>query len=192
MFCKKRKLTTTTVRHLRSIPSPTHQKKINLIAFLLCGMPFAFSVLLKLVDDKEHKGGFVNSILVGIQTFCFSLEYPTFPNMINLLYCVLCQRCYSFIGSLTQEIRNMSPTGFGPSKQIYILRRKAKVDGVLNNIQKIFSVPIFFFMLIANLLSCGIVVAWILQYNLKEYSSHMIIRSVFFSINSFGSLTAVL
>ncbi|GIY58119.1 uncharacterized protein CDAR_431811 [Caerostris darwini] len=111
--------------------------------------------------------------------------------MVALLYCVLCQRCYSFINSLTQEVQNMSPMGFGPSKQIYILRRKAIMDGVLNNIQNIFSVPIFF-MLIANLLSCGTVVVWILQFNFEEYRLYMVIGSVLFAINSFSSMTAVL
>ncbi|GIY58120.1 uncharacterized protein CDAR_431821 [Caerostris darwini] len=191
MLCK-RKLTTTTLRQLRSIPSPTHQKKINLIVFLLCCMPFTFSISLTHATDKEYKDDFViKSILMGMKMFCYSLEHPTFTNMVALLYCVLCQRCYSFIGSLTQEVQNMSPMGFGPSKQISILRRKAMVDCVLNNIQNIFSVPIFF-MLIANLLSCGIVIIWTLQYNFEEYRLYMAVRSVFFAINSFGSMAAVL
>ncbi|GIY31007.1 uncharacterized protein CDAR_273631 [Caerostris darwini] len=191
MFCK-RKFTTATLRQLRSISSPTHQKNINFIAFLLCCMPFAFSISVISASDKEHKDKFtIKSILMAIKMFFYCLQYPIFPNMVALLYCVLCQRCYSFIGSLTQEVRNMSPMVFGPSQQIYILRRKAKVDGVLNNIQNVFSVPIFF-MLIANLSSCAIVVAWILEYSLKEYQSFMIIGTVFFVINSFSSMTAVL
>ncbi|GIY86535.1 uncharacterized protein CEXT_657851 [Caerostris extrusa] len=109
MLCK-RKLTTTTLRQLRSMPTHTHQKKINLIAFLLCCMPFAFSVSLTLAEENKHKDDFVSNFLMGIQMFCFSLEHPTLTNMVALLYCVLCQRCYSFIGSLTQEVRNMSPT----------------------------------------------------------------------------------
>ncbi|GIY86537.1 hypothetical protein CEXT_657871 [Caerostris extrusa] len=89
MLCK-RKLTTTTLRQLRSIPSPTHQKKINLIVFC-CVACHLLSISLTHATDKEYKDDFViKSILMGMKMFCYSLEHPTFTNMVGFFYCTAC------------------------------------------------------------------------------------------------------
>ncbi|GBL65294.1 hypothetical protein AVEN_218596-1 [Araneus ventricosus] len=75
--------------------------------------------------------------------------------------------------------------------QFDILKSKAMVDDVLKNIQNAFSLPSLF-IIIANLLSCGIVIAWFLSYDFENFEYYMIIRSVFTGVNSFGCLIYVI
>ncbi|GIY16930.1 uncharacterized protein CEXT_30721 [Caerostris extrusa] len=152
MFCK-RKLTTTTLRQLRSIPSSTHQKKINLIAFscVACRLLFQFQLYLQVI--KNTKGN-------------------------------------SQSGPHTRSSEYVS-TGFWTKPADLYPATQSKGGWCLEqHSESLLRSNIFMF--IANLSSCGIVVAWILEYSLKEYQSFMIIGTVFFVINSFSSMTAVL
>ncbi|GBN44804.1 hypothetical protein AVEN_124162-1 [Araneus ventricosus] len=79
------------------------------------------------------------------------------------------------IRNLTDSFLQISPKVFGTSKQIYILRRKARIDDALENLQRTFSMPAFF-IIVANFLSCGTVIGWFLFVDLSQYQFDVIIR----------------
>ncbi|GFW19031.1 uncharacterized protein TNCV_165441 [Trichonephila clavipes] len=85
----------------------------------------------------------------------------------------------------------MSPENFGPSRQMDILRRKAKIDGVIHDIQHIFSVPSFFTTGV-DFLMCGSMIGWILQVGLSMLPPYAIVEIVFYFITDFISLISVL
>ncbi|GIY28154.1 uncharacterized protein CDAR_219121 [Caerostris darwini] len=110
------------------------------------------------------------------------------PCLVTLLYCSLCFRCSKFINNLTNEIENISPQQFGPCVQFDILKRKSKVDDVLEDLENIFSKPSLFLIML-NFVTCVyhlgtmLVVSWGYR--------HIIIESLFYSVVHFICVTAV-
>ncbi|GFU71859.1 uncharacterized protein TNCV_1628001 [Trichonephila clavipes] len=66
----------------------------------------------------------------------------------------MCLRSCALIKQLTEEILRCPVETFKTSKQFEILRRKAKIDEILNCIEDVFSIPSFL-ILVANLFLCS-------------------------------------
>ncbi|GFS79151.1 uncharacterized protein NPIL_361701 [Nephila pilipes] len=114
--------------------------------------------------------------------------YPTFPCLIALLYCIACLRCSRSMKSLSQVINRFTPEAFGTSEQLSILRHKAKIDDVLDDVQEVFSVPSLF-LILANFSSCCRIFGWsVLDFQCDRH----IIRILFFAIVSFTCLSGIL
>ncbi|GFX84389.1 uncharacterized protein TNCV_4134991 [Trichonephila clavipes] len=71
-----------------------------------------------------------------------------------------------------------SPEEFGPSEQIEILRQKAKIDDIIEELQDIFSLPSFF-VIVSNIFVCSSILGIILT---GIYSGMVIVTAVFFCI----------
>ncbi|GFU22216.1 uncharacterized protein NPIL_455691 [Nephila pilipes] len=167
-----------------------------LITFAL---PIMYSITTTLVSDKtstskfyaygyEFKSIKTQIIVISMKTFLMFLIHSTFPFLIAILFCILCLSCSSSFNCLTQKVLQYPPEEFGPKEQIDVLKQKAKIDDILDNIQDIFSLPSFL-VIMTNLLSCCIV----LGMNLNDINSKARITSVlFFGIPNLVSLIAVL
>ncbi|GFU47401.1 uncharacterized protein NPIL_82471 [Nephila pilipes] len=110
-----------------------------------------------------------------MKTFLLFLIHSTFPFLIAILFCNLCLSCVSCFNCLTGKVLQYRPEEFGPSEQIDILKRKAKIDDILDNMQNIFSLPSFL-VIMTNLLTCCIV----LGKNLNSSNSKSLVISVLF------------
>ncbi|GBN62942.1 hypothetical protein AVEN_135741-1 [Araneus ventricosus] len=202
MRCRRR-LLSTTLRKVSRISAPSCGKKGNFLTFLLCCFPIAYSASITLTTPDrrfgarfeaygyETQSAFAQILIISIKSFLYFLVHPTFSNLLSFLYCILCNRCCSMIRNLTDYVLQISPKDFGTSKQIYILRRKARIDDALENLQRTFSMPAFF-IIVANFLSCGSVIGWFLFVDLSQYQCDVIIESAFYGASSFSCLTAVL
>ncbi|GFU32148.1 uncharacterized protein NPIL_201341 [Nephila pilipes] len=158
------------LRKLRSVPAPAHEKIFNFLVLIIIAIPLVytttftiycnkrfFSTLLAYGNKLESRFGQIS--LIWIKTCLEFLIFPTFPLLVSLLYGALCLRCSFFLTLLNKEITEYSTKDFGPEEQRSILRRKAKIDDILDIIQEIFSVPSFFFIL-GYFVSCCRSLAW--------------------------------
>ncbi|GFU33341.1 uncharacterized protein NPIL_173881 [Nephila pilipes] len=94
------------------------------------------------------------------------------------------------MNNLTKEISQASPEEFGPIQQMDVLRRKAKIDDVLKNVQAIFSVPSFFIIAV-NILKCGSVFEILSDIIWEKFILYWHVEVVLHSITSFCCLFIV-
>ncbi|GIY21857.1 uncharacterized protein CDAR_430841 [Caerostris darwini] len=110
------------------------------------------------------------------------------PSLLTLLYCSLSLRCSKFINNLTNEIENISPQEFGPCVQFDILKRKSKVDDILEDLENIFSKPSLFLIML-NFVTCVFHLGIILI--VPSDHRQMVFEAFFNSIVHFICVTAV-
>ncbi|GIY00424.1 uncharacterized protein CDAR_403581 [Caerostris darwini] len=190
----KRKTLTAVLQRMQLNHLPLSKLTINFSIFVILCMP---TIILILRVYLEHSVFWRYSLGQLIEYFVLHLTIPTciffladflLPCLITLLYCSLCFRCSKFINNLTNEIENISPQQFGPCVQFDILKRKSKVDDVLEDLENIFSKPSLFLIML-NFVTCVyhlgtmLVVSWGYR--------HIIIESLFYSVVHFICVTAV-
>ncbi|GFY48345.1 uncharacterized protein TNIN_50521 [Trichonephila inaurata madagascariensis] len=201
MRCNKTHLM-KVLRELDDISSDTSKRKTNYLIIVLCSMPFIYSISIIVVSksndylliypyESEPKNRWVQIIILFLRCLFYFLYYPIFSDLIALFYCTLCLRCCNAIEQLTSDVIRCSPENFGTSTQIKILTQRSKIDNILSGIQNSFSYSSFFIIL-ANILSCGSVLGALLKENLDEIESSTLLIWAFYTTNSFGSLTAIL
>ncbi|GFQ97892.1 uncharacterized protein TNCT_213381 [Trichonephila clavata] len=202
MYCRRNALM-ATLQKLSEISKSSNEKTVNFITILIFCLPAIYSSLQTLVFDDdpwlsrfEAYGYDIEShsamlLLISIKSFFYTVVHPAFTCLVSLLQCVLCQRCSSLISNLTHKVMQVSPEDFGPSRQMDILRRKAKIDDVLHDIQYIFSVSSLFTTGV-NFLMCGSMIGWILHTGLSMLPRYAIVEIVFYFITDFCSLIFVL
>ncbi|GFY47975.1 uncharacterized protein TNIN_479011 [Trichonephila inaurata madagascariensis] len=202
MHCRRKALM-ATLQKLNKILGSSNEKTANVITILIFCLPAVYSILTTLVFEKdswlsrfETYGYVIEShsamlLLISIKSFFYALVHPAFTCLVSLLHCVLCQSCCSLIINLTQKIMQVSPEDFGPSRQMDILRGKAKIDDALHDIQYIFSVSSFFLTGV-NFLMCGSMIGWILHVGHSMLPPYAIVEIVFYFVTDFSSLISVL
>ncbi|GFU71875.1 uncharacterized protein TNCV_1628161 [Trichonephila clavipes] len=136
------------------------RKRANSFAFTLLSTQVLFTILLTIYVIHENPNcysygykisdEYARITFLGMKNFIYVLVYPTFTNSIVLLYGVLCLCLTADIRQLTEEIERCPAELFDASKQLGILKRKAKIDDILGFIEDIFSFPTFT-IIIANL-----------------------------------------
>ncbi|GFT43925.1 uncharacterized protein NPIL_386651 [Nephila pilipes] len=162
---------------LQSVTVPAYERIINVLVLIIIAIPLVYSTTFSINSNKkfistqlaygnelESRSGQIS--LIWIKKCLQFLIFPTFPLLVSLLYSTLCLRCSLFLTILTEDIAKYSPHAFGPEEQRDILRRKAKIDDILDIIQEIFSVPSFFFIL-GYFISCCRALAWSLTHRAK-------------------------
>ncbi|GFR18189.1 uncharacterized protein TNCT_129211 [Trichonephila clavata] len=190
------------IQELENISSNTHKSKINYLVIILCSMPFIYSISTIIVSKSNHylliisfefepKNQWLQNLVLFLRCFFYFLYYPILSDFIALLYCTLCLRCCNAIEQLTLDVIQCAPENFGTSTQIKILTQRDKFDNILSGIQNSFSCSSFFIIL-ANILSCGSILGSLLKGRLDEIQSSTLISWTFYTTNSFGSLTAIL
>ncbi|GFT33493.1 uncharacterized protein NPIL_668871 [Nephila pilipes] len=92
-------------------------------------------------------------VLTMMKRMLYLFIHPSFTQLMALLYCLLCQRCTDSINHLTQKILRICPNEFTQRKQIEVLKRKARIDDIVDAIQDVFSLPSFLFIT-ASLMAC--------------------------------------
>ncbi|GFT10281.1 uncharacterized protein NPIL_699161 [Nephila pilipes] len=198
----KREHLTKVLQKLEDISSDTFKTKTNCLVIILCLMPLLHSILILATSKNNHymlstlygyaaKEQWAQISILFLKSFFSFLAYPIFNNLIALLYCTLCMRCCVVIEQLTSEVWECPPKTFGASTQIRILTRKEKIDDILDRIQNYFSNSSFFIIL-ANILSCFCILGALLKETPGERQINNIISYVFYSTNSFGSITGIL
>ncbi|GFW74077.1 uncharacterized protein TNCV_4176241 [Trichonephila clavipes] len=196
---QKRKLLTATLSKLNGMPP--YDKKINLFAFMLCCMPFVYSVWVTVTSNKRNaarhsaygydiKSVPVQILFVSSKLFLSALLRPGFSNFVALVFCILCQRCCTRIEMLRQEVLQVPPEAFGIPKQIDMIKRKAKIEDILQNIQDIFSLPSFF-LVVENFLSCSAIIGFSLYNGSANSVAHTYAQSFLHTLNSSGCLVLI-
>ncbi|GFT09900.1 uncharacterized protein NPIL_313161 [Nephila pilipes] len=199
---RKRKLLTTTIRRISRIKAFAHGAKINSLVFILCCNPPIYSISMVMTSNitgaaKLYAYGYevehptTQALLVGSQTFLHTIVFPTLTDLVTLLHSTLCLSCYKLITKLTEEVLIIPPEAFGPSKQMDILKRKTRIDNLLEDIQSIFSLPSFF-IIAANFSACGTVIGRFMYYDLENFRGRAITDSMILGINAFVCLICIL
>ncbi|GIY51976.1 uncharacterized protein CDAR_251781 [Caerostris darwini] len=199
----KRKQLTKLLHELQEISLPIHGKKIIFLLIILCCMHISFSITTSISAFKYEvalygyghnlRDTYVYKLLIIIKILLYTLVFPTFLNIVALLYCLICLRIRELMKKLTRELTQCSTETFVILKRAEILKRKSSIDDILDVIQDIFSLPTFI-IVVANLLNCFSVLS---EY-LDNYSMLLsggiskMIECTLYTVNSLGCLIAVL
>ncbi|GFR19941.1 uncharacterized protein TNCT_165131 [Trichonephila clavata] len=178
----------------------THSRRTNLIVLIILSFPFMYSVISALFCNITRESLFfaygyeLKSLTMRVSVVCIKkflsyLFHTTFPSMVTVLFCCLCLRCSFCFNCLTQKVLLYSPDDFGPSEQKEILRQKAKIDDILENLQDIFSIPSVF-VTITHLLSCCSAVG--MSVIGGNYSMTSALKAAFYGIPNLVSLLVLL
>ncbi|GBN94464.1 hypothetical protein AVEN_147356-1 [Araneus ventricosus] len=170
-------------------------------------LPFIFGCLTMvnslLITTKTHEfnptfytygydTGFswVQTVIAFIKVCLFGSVFPTYANMVTLLYCILCFRCSKMLNKLSQEVTECPLELFTPSKRFEVIKEKSKIDEILSLIQDIFSLPTFA-IVVANLFMCFSILSIYLDSRIEE--DEMGIKVFLLNAsNSFGCLVFIL
>ncbi|GFS56943.1 uncharacterized protein NPIL_395681 [Nephila pilipes] len=182
-------------------PSPNSMTS-NAVALLILSLPIIFSVLCAFKSDRRVISRFyayrnevesvtIQIIIISIKKAIQFFFYPIFPCLVSFLYVTICLRCSVFIRDLTNRVIQHSPETFGPSPQIDVLRNKARIDDVLDNIQAVFSFPSFF-VVVSSFLTCCSALGFILMATKDNYSTDAVLVVVFYAITNSTCLMGIL
>ncbi|GFU18464.1 uncharacterized protein NPIL_554651 [Nephila pilipes] len=162
---RKRKHLSLLLIKIGEISTPQHSVKFNIFSILLFIFPSAFTFSLDMIYFEKHAvrniftyGYYIGNptaqaVLTIIKRMLYLFIHPSFTQLMALLYCLLCQRCTDSINHLTEEILRFRPEEFTPQKQIKVLKRKARIDDILDTIQDVFSLTSFL-LITASLMAC--------------------------------------
>ncbi|GFU42474.1 uncharacterized protein NPIL_433961 [Nephila pilipes] len=174
----------------------------NTFVLALSCIPVLFTIFLTIyvidLDSNFYSYGYEISneyariIFLGLKNFIYVLVYPTFTNLIALLYSILCRRSAALIHQLTDEMEHCPAELFVTSKQFDILKRKASIDVILDFIEDVFSFPTFI-IVIANLFMCASVIG-IYLYTSEWYIYRMSLycERIIYFLNSLGCIVIIM
>ncbi|GIX91611.1 uncharacterized protein CEXT_101611 [Caerostris extrusa] len=199
----KRQQLTKLLHELQKISLPVHRKKVNFLLITLFCMHISFSITTSISAFKYEvalygygynlKDVYAYKLIHIIKILLHTLVFPTFLNIVALLYCLICLRIRELMKKLTRELSECSTETFVILKRAEILKRKSRIDDILDVIQDIFSLPSFI-IVVSNLLNCFSVLS---EY-LDNYSMLMsgglskMIECTLYTVNSLGCLITVL
>ncbi|GFR19173.1 uncharacterized protein TNCT_3421 [Trichonephila clavata] len=197
----KRKHTRKLLLSIKEIKYFTGEKTINLLVILFCILPITLAGVV--VSSKKdwndgsaysygyNAGNFLTKIIIFyVKTSLYYLIYPTYSNIVVLLYCTLCLRCCEHFNLLSQEIDQCAPEAFGLPKQLDILKRRAKTKCILITIQDTFSLPVMLIM-IENVIMCGSIIGWFLIRSWDESTRRWKTEAAYYGINAFLSVVSI-
>ncbi|GFQ69478.1 uncharacterized protein TNCT_175131 [Trichonephila clavata] len=149
MYSKRNLLSVT----LHNLGSSFTEKKINFYLTIIFCLPAVLSTFRVIayhdslmsirfeIYGYTIENGWLRIMLLSLKSLLYVLVRPTFTSLVTLCYSILCQHCCSRINFLTEKVLQFSPEEFSPTRQIGILREKAKIDKLLESVQAIFSMP---------------------------------------------------
>ncbi|GFR19935.1 uncharacterized protein TNCT_165111 [Trichonephila clavata] len=203
IYCRRQALM-VVLKKLSKISKSSDEKTVNFITILILCLPAIYSILQAIVfDDNPWFSRFetygydienhtLKILYISTKFFLYALVHPAFTCLVTLLQCVLCQRFCALINDLTQKVMQVSSEDFDSSKQTDILRLKAKIDEIFENLQYVFSVPSFLVTAI-NFLTCGAMIGWLLYVDdLSILPPFAIVEIAFYIVIDFSSLIALL
>ncbi|GFY76005.1 uncharacterized protein TNIN_213421 [Trichonephila inaurata madagascariensis] len=197
---RKQKKLLNVLRRLEILSPNIHKRRTNVIVLIVLSLPFMYSVTGTLVCNITSESQFfaygyelksltMQASAIWIKKFLNNLVHTTFPSLVVVLFCYLCLRFSFCYGYLSQKVLHYSPEEFGPSEQVEILRQKAKIDDILENLQDIFSLPSVF-VTITHLFTCCSVVG--MSITGGNFSKVNAVKSIFYGIPNLVSLIVLL
>ncbi|GBM79019.1 hypothetical protein AVEN_23060-1 [Araneus ventricosus] len=161
---RNRKQLSVLLKKFRGIYSSSSENRINIIVIFILCLPLLYSVLFTIFCNRPKEASFhgygikmsdptFQIIFIFTKQWISYFIFPTFTNVVTLLYCDMCLKCSAQLNRIIQQINHFSTEAFGPSEQINILRCVSKIDDILESVQEVFSVPSLF-LIAANFLSC--------------------------------------
>ncbi|GFQ80220.1 uncharacterized protein TNCT_119311 [Trichonephila clavata] len=198
----KKKSTTNFLQKFDGTSSHSHEKKFNVLVFLTLCIPAIYSACIICGMNKSEAGLFfiygyeieyisIQNIIVAIKSFCDYTVYPTFGNIVALLYIFLCLHCSDYLNNLTRKVDKYSPKDFTPSKQIDILKGRAEIYDILVNTERIFSFPIFS-IIVANVLMLSSISGSFLISDWSNTEYIWKIERIFYGTNACLYVTSIL
>ncbi|GFS94718.1 uncharacterized protein NPIL_509621 [Nephila pilipes] len=198
----KKKGITHLLQKSEGTSSSFREKILNFMILLNYCMPLTYSAFLVCSLNQSEAARYffygcevkyisIQTVITGIKSFLGYMIFPTFGNIVALLYIFLCFRSSDCLNNLSWEIEKSSLEDFTLSKQISILKKRTKIYYILLNIQNNFSLPIFF-VIVANILICGCITGWFLIIKWDESDFLLKMESVFFGTNALVNVISIL
>ncbi|GFT27527.1 uncharacterized protein NPIL_580451 [Nephila pilipes] len=161
----KRKLITSLLQSVPVVNSSLYEKAINCLVFInyfTCLILPAILIntvvnpksLASLTYGYELKNSSLLSVIGILKGSLYYVLYPCTTNIVAIFYISLCWRCSLYLNNLVKNISKYTPKEFEQSKQLDILKNRAKICRALKSIETVFSLPIFL-IIVANFLMCS-------------------------------------
>ncbi|GFS46530.1 uncharacterized protein NPIL_585491 [Nephila pilipes] len=185
----KRKLITSLLQNIPVVNSSFYEKVVNFLVFINYFSCLILPAILinTVVNPKslacfvygyELKNSWLPFVIGILKGSLYYVLYPCATNIVAIFYISLCWRCSMYLNKLVKNISKYTPEEFVRSKQLDILKKKAKIFRVLQNIQTVFSLPIFL-IIVANSLMCSSLLGGVLI-KIKLNEDNMIFMFYFF------------
>ncbi|GFS67513.1 uncharacterized protein NPIL_184381 [Nephila pilipes] len=182
MRCK-RKLITSLVQNVQMVNSSFYEKVINFAVLINYFMSLLVPTILisTVINPKfltfftygyELKNSWILCVIGILKGLLYCMLYPCVTNIVAIFYISLCWNCSVDLNNLVKDIAKYTPEEFEQSKQLDILKKKAKICRHLQSIQTVFSVPMFL-IIVANFLMCSCLIGGVLI-NIKFAEDDMI------------------
>ncbi|GFU47412.1 uncharacterized protein NPIL_82531 [Nephila pilipes] len=198
---RKSKQISNLIQEAQKINPIYKEKGLNALVVVMCIIPFPLSILIGILCKRETiqcytyeyniKQNWVRIILITTKYLLYFTLYPTIINIVVVLHCFLSQRCSTQIDYITSQIAQYSPEDFDLSKQLGILKSKAKIYDILLKIQATFSTPIFL-NIIANVFMFSSLIGWFFLKNWSEFPLMIKLECGYFGLSSFLCVVVLL
>ncbi|GFY58185.1 uncharacterized protein TNIN_94431 [Trichonephila inaurata madagascariensis] len=179
------------LRRVQEINSFPFEKRVDFLMLLNACTPLVYPIFLILCSIQPQNSDFYvygyggeQILLMYVKNCLTYLVYPFTVNTIALLFAFLCLRCSHSLRVLTRKVDQSPTDAFGLSRQLDVLRSRAKIHQVLLDVQAIFSVPVFF-LVVANILMCSSIAGWFL---VKEWEETALFLRLEFAYDGIASI----
>lgn len=180
-------------------------QKSNLIFCVICSISFLYIVLNLIASEDKHLtrlytfytyNHFITEkrlrlTILFIKMFFIQLLFPTFPNIVTLVFCKSCNHSCDLLRDLTQKIEKCSPRNFSRATQLEFVRCKTRVMSVINEVQEVFSTTLLL-LCIASSFTGFLAVGTFVHYDFNKVDVWKIADSICVVSISVVPLTAVI
>lgn len=203
---KKRKSLMNLLRNLQTMSISVESNwKFNFSFCVICTMPFLYAVLYSITTGIErfarqftfytyHKyitDKNIRCTVIFLKGFLLTFLYPAFTNLVTLTFCRSCHQCCSRLKNLSDKIQKCPLKNFTYVSQIEILSLNTRNVNLLNEIQRVFSLPLLLLCIGGFSTSCSIIGSFVL-YEIKDISVLMGADSVYATLFSTVPLITII
>lgn len=196
----------TLIISMQTIPRTKMNTRCSNLAFCVISMaPFVYALLYMLAVSSDEFGReftfytynqYINekalrAIVIFVKMLLISILYPTFTNLITLLFCKSCHHCCTLLHNLTHKIEDCSYKHFTQSAQLEILISKVKIIRIFNHIQSVFSLPTLL-VCITNFSAGFGAVGTFVHFEVEKEGLWLVADSIYALITSIVPLTATI
>ncbi|KAF8788159.1 hypothetical protein HNY73_009691 [Argiope bruennichi] len=193
VFHKKAELTAVMKKAYMKNSAP--EKKINALVGCILVSPLIYSLgmLLACAVGKDKRGFLFffyrspvedNRLKYSIlfwKSFLYHFLYPTYSNLVILVFCTICHRMSLTIKNLSIEVERCPPKAFTTIAQIRCLKCETEIYKTLEELQTNFSIAIFI-ACAGNFLYCFSLLSQVMMFSFRQNASTYQADSVVFSI----------
>ncbi|GFY78502.1 uncharacterized protein TNIN_14561 [Trichonephila inaurata madagascariensis] len=204
MLIRRRRALTSLLNKTYFICHPFSQKMINTITSCVLILLFSYGATFLLIykyggDDyalvfffykMPLESEMLKHLIVYSKAFVYFFFYPTFSNLVVLVFCTACHRCSHSLSNLSKELEKCSSKTFTVDVQVKYLKCRRRIIKLLEKTQDVFS-PIIFLICSASFSCCFAMLGQLIFYSYKNGGLSFLSDTLFNSLSALISLISM-